>query len=333
MSPIFRTKALEFGILAIVCSVTGAQNVHAQEMFGSGRALSIEALGMPRQRTVLSDRGLYVFAGRGFAALQDRTVTGVQWLSFPPVILPNYRFQLSFRDEETGTLIRDAGNDAYVYGLLTRRSRPVPNILNHPDYPDSVTVLPQRSEWRPNEFFRTGTFHKRVKDKWVSFGMETSTRASCNSDEILLRVKLVNRNQTPLNLTVLPEQTLLQIRAPSEARNPRGRSREVHATGWLHANRRKVAGQGPQRSVRLARNMALLVIARSQAPESSRAGQPSAAATGSKVLPAPAHATDHETEVLVLATPEIVEPVARSASAAAVTGSAGDRPVRQARKP
>ncbi|MGO8747342.1 MAG: hypothetical protein ACLQNE_15255 [Thermoguttaceae bacterium] len=214
MSPIFRTKALEFGILAIVCSVTGAQNVHAQEMFGSGRALSIEALGMPRQRTVLSDRGLYVFAGRGFAALQDRTVTGVQWLSFPPVILPNYRFQLSFRDEETGTLIRDAGNDAYVYGLLTRRSRPVPNILNHPDYPDSVTVLPQRSEWRPNEFFRTGTFHKRVKDKWVSFGMETSTRASCNSDEILLRVKLVNRNQTPLNLTVLPEQTLLQIELP-----------------------------------------------------------------------------------------------------------------------
>ncbi|MGO8747343.1 MAG: hypothetical protein ACLQNE_15260 [Thermoguttaceae bacterium] len=79
--------------------------------------------------------------------------------------------------------------------------------------------------------------------------------------------------------------------------------------------------------------MALLVIARSQAPESSRAGQPSAAATGSKALPAPAHATDHETEVLVLATPEIVEPVARSASAAAVTGSAGDRPVRQARKP
>jgi beta-lactamase regulating signal transducer with metallopeptidase domain len=76
-----------------------------------------------------------------------------------------------------------------------------------------------------------------------------------------------------------------------------------------------------------------LVIHFCKSSESSRAEGPSAAATGSKALPAPAHATDHETEVLVLATPEIVEPVASSASAAAVTGSAGDRPVRQARKP
>ncbi|MGO8747413.1 MAG: hypothetical protein ACLQNE_15625 [Thermoguttaceae bacterium] len=213
MSTTSRTRGVGLGILVTLCLIPGAQSVRAQEVFASGREFSVEALGFARTRTVLTGRGLRIFAGRGSAALQDKTVTGVQWLIFPPVVLPNYRFQLSFRDEGTGILIRDAGEESYDYGLITRRSMPVPNLLNLSDSA-VVSVLPQRCEWRPNEFFRTGTFHKRLKGKWISFGMETSTRASFSSDEIFLRVKLVNRNQSPLNLTVLPEQTLFQIELP-----------------------------------------------------------------------------------------------------------------------
>jgi hypothetical protein len=185
-----------------------------QEAFGSGRELSVEALGFPRTRTVLSGRGLRVFAGRGSASLLDKTVTGVQWLTIPPVILPNYRFLLSFRDEGTGTLIRDAGWQTYEYLDITRRSMPLPLGMNFS--PEWVTsVLPQKSEWRPNEFLRTGTFHRYLKGRWVSFGVETRVRASPNSDEILMQVRLTNRDQAPLNLTVLPEQTLFEVDLPA----------------------------------------------------------------------------------------------------------------------
>jgi hypothetical protein len=78
-----------------------------------------------------------------------------------------------------------------------------------------MSVLPQKSEWRPNEFLRTGTFHKYLKGRWVSFGVETTVRASPNSDEILMQVRLTNRDQAPLDLTVLPEQTLFELDVPA----------------------------------------------------------------------------------------------------------------------
>ena len=212
MSTTSRTRGVGLGILVTLCLIPAAECPcprglrQRKRVLRRGPRLCANSNGTDRPWASH-------FRRPRFRALQDKTVTGVQWLIFPPVVLPNYRFQLSFRDEGTGILIRDAGEESYDYGLITRRSMPVPNLLNLSDSA-VVSVLPQRCEWRPNEFFRTGTFHKRLKGKWISFGMETSTRASFSSDEIFLRVKLVNRNQSPLNLTVLPEQTLFQIELP-----------------------------------------------------------------------------------------------------------------------
>ena len=36
------------------------------------------------------------FSGRGAVSLRDRSVTGIQWLQFPPVELPQFRFDLRF---------------------------------------------------------------------------------------------------------------------------------------------------------------------------------------------------------------------------------------------
>ena len=84
--------------------------------------LTPEALAMLRERISrsLPDSALRLYTNRGFVSLRDMTVTGIQRLSFPPVITREYRFNVAFREEATGVLIQDLqdeGGDPLYYNL------------------------------------------------------------------------------------------------------------------------------------------------------------------------------------------------------------------------
>ena len=69
-----------------------------------------------------------------------------------------------------------------------------------------LVVLLQDATWRPNQFVRTGTFHKRLQGRWISFGLTTKASVSAEADEVYLELEVENRQEQALELTVCPEQ-------------------------------------------------------------------------------------------------------------------------------
>jgi hypothetical protein len=172
--------------------------------------LSPEALAMPRQRISMSLPGsaIRLYSVRGCVAIRDMTVTGIQRLSFPPQTDGGYRFNLAFRDEATGTLVQDLqdeGGDPLYYNLVPGVSNKLGANRGGKDGWTWV-LLSQDSLWQPNCVTRTGTFHKFVKGQVVSFGVESRTSLSFEADEIYEEVKIENRMDRPLVLTLIPDQ-------------------------------------------------------------------------------------------------------------------------------
>ncbi len=179
--------------------------------------LTPETLAMPRERISrsLPDSALRLYTTRGYVALRDMTVTGIQRLSFPPVITREYRFNLAFREEATGVLIQDLqdeGGDPLYYNL----SGPCNQLGVCRGGPNGISwvLLSQDATWQPNCVTRTGTCHKYVKGQMISFGVKSRTSLSCDADEIYEELELTNRMERPLTLTLIPDQHA-NPRAPS----------------------------------------------------------------------------------------------------------------------
>jgi len=176
-------------------------------------AFSLPDLSMRRSRIVLGDRMLRLFSGTGAICARDRMVTGLEYLQFPPVDCPSYRFSLSFRDQGTGILVEDLIHDAFEEWQRAFGDRPAnynPLAINlSTDGP--YTLLPQDAVWHPNDMRRKGTFHKRFNGKWLSFSLATRTTVSAERDETLLEVTLCNRGSEPLELVVVPTQCAQQL--------------------------------------------------------------------------------------------------------------------------
>jgi hypothetical protein len=168
--------------------------------------LTPESLGMPRTSIVLSDRMLRLFNGRGAVHVRDKTVTGLQTLSFPPIDIRDYRFQLAFREETSHVLIQDVVADVYEQRIQTGKG-PHPLGLNFQTPGAPFVMLVQEAHWQPNLYSRTGTFHKQFGGRWISFGIETRLCLSAEFDEVYLDVKFENRQAESLVFTVIPEQT------------------------------------------------------------------------------------------------------------------------------
>lgn len=166
--------------------------------------LTPEILGMRRSSMRFGDIPVRLFNGHGVVSLRDKSVTGLQMLSFPPIEVPTYNFSLGFRDARTGALIQDTVPDFYQH-LLETGSGANPLGLNFSPGTPSV-LLWQRAYWQPNAIFRTGTFHKELNGHWVSFGITTKASVSAKADEVYLVVEIENRETEPLSLTVIPNQ-------------------------------------------------------------------------------------------------------------------------------
>ena len=82
------------GLLALLCGAL------AMTCLAADRELTPESLAMPRWQIAFSRGGMIrLFNGRGGICIRDKTVTGLESLSFVPATLPGYRFGLAFREE------------------------------------------------------------------------------------------------------------------------------------------------------------------------------------------------------------------------------------------
>ena len=157
------------------------------------------------------------FSGRGAVSLRDRSVTGIQWLQFPPVELPQFRFDLRFTDLTTDCDITD---DAVELWDLQARTVAAyhPLALNWGDEARRLpaeemrpvrSLVPQASRWAPNLLVRNGTFHKRLVDpdgvlRLTSFALTSEVQCDPEHDLVRLRLTVRNRTDAPLRLAVTP---------------------------------------------------------------------------------------------------------------------------------
>ena len=170
-----------------------------------GTKLTPELLGMDRAQIVFSGRRLRLFNGRGTVSVRDWNVTGFQGLQFPPIFSRDYHFQLAFRDKKNNVLVQDLTADAHEQLAATGKGS---TPLGFNFFPNSPWVmLLQREYWQPNRYLRTGTFHKMIDGRWLSFAIRTQVSVSADKDEIYPEVEIRNRQSESLALTVIPQQS------------------------------------------------------------------------------------------------------------------------------
>lgn len=185
----------------------------------AGIFLSPQALSMSRPRIALQGRALRLFNVRGSVSFRTSTVTGLKAMIYPPfnpsetavpppLGLPEGGyFNLSFREEETGTLIQDI-QDEFADPLYLNQK---PNSANRlgPVYNDqeaSSILLSQDAHWWPHCYVRTGIFNRTVKGKLISFKAECRVFLSAFDDEIYEELDLSNSTDGVLSLTIIPDQ-------------------------------------------------------------------------------------------------------------------------------
>lgn len=202
----------------------GAEKAIPAEYPADKVALMPESLAMPRtSMAFISDRMIRLFNGRGATCIRDKSVTGLQTFFFPPIEVRDYDFKLAFEEQESNILIQDVVADVYEYYAKTGKG-PHPLGLNFQDPNAPFVILLQHAYWQPNLFSRTGTFHKKFNGRWISFGIETRTSVSAETDEIYVSVQIENREPKPLQFTVLAQQSAseLTLKYPCEKAKPSG---------------------------------------------------------------------------------------------------------------
>src|ERR1035437_10932139 len=75
--------------------------------------LTPEMLAMPRSQIAMGDRMIRLFNGRGAVSIRDKSLTGLQFLKFPPIDLRDWRFSLAFKESKANLLIQDIVPDYY----------------------------------------------------------------------------------------------------------------------------------------------------------------------------------------------------------------------------
>src|ERR1039458_9384359 len=170
----------------------------------SATPLTPEMLGMARSQITLIDRVIRLFNGRGGVSVRDKSVTGLQALKFPPLDLREYRFFLQFRETKANVLIQDVTPDFYD-AKVEHWSNPHPLATNiTPGLP--LVMMLQQAYWQPGTYFRTGTFHKFLNNRWLSFGVSTKTNVSAEKDEVYIEVEIDNREAEALSFVASPDQ-------------------------------------------------------------------------------------------------------------------------------
>lgn len=204
--------------------------------------LTPEVMSMVRTQMVFPDRMIRIFNGRGAISVRDRSVTGLQGIQFPPAEIPGYQFQLAFFERSLNGFIQDLQADVYEHwrdfgdnagphplGLncfSDRLPKKVGFDMKTPlATPPPMVILLQKAEWQPNRYYRVGTFHKCIENKWVSFGIETVVTTSHLTDEVFLSVTVENRGIETIRFIIVPDQRV--ISSPSSGLQQEDESRHL----------------------------------------------------------------------------------------------------------
>jgi hypothetical protein len=173
------------------------------------RIITPESLAMRRELMNFIDPQVILFNGRGFIHVKGDSMTGFGWPVFPPVDLRSYAFHLNILDKASGTLIRDDVPSMWKQWNETGTGTDPLGANLRKEY--AMVLVTQDEVWQPDVDYRTGTYHKKHDDRWVSFAIRTWTAVSACVDEIFLKMELHNRTKSPLNLTLVPEQIAAQL--------------------------------------------------------------------------------------------------------------------------
>jgi hypothetical protein len=168
-----------------------------------------EYYAMERQQMQFDDYQVMLFNYRGFVCPRQYSMTSFTNLQFLPMSSPTYTFNLNFLDDRTGKLIRD---DVPVIWdkWINEGKGDDPLAANfRPNAP--FMMVTQDENWQPNNYSRTGTFHKEIDGKWLTFSIKTNTSVSYDRDEVYLKIVMRNRDNKPLKLTLVPNQIARQM--------------------------------------------------------------------------------------------------------------------------
>jgi len=168
-----------------------------------------EYYSMDRQQIRFDDYQVMLINYRGFACPRQYSTTCFTNVQFLPFSAPSYSFNLNFFDNNTGKTVRDDVPAIWDEWINNGKGDDPLGSNFRPNSP--FLMVTQDEKWQPNAYFRNGTFHKEIEGKWLSFSIKTVTSVSYNDDEVFLKVTLKNREEKPLNLTIIPQQIARQM--------------------------------------------------------------------------------------------------------------------------
>jgi hypothetical protein len=163
-----------------------------------------EYYSMERQQIRFDDHQTLLFNHRGFACPRQYSMTGFTNVQFMPVNAPRYSFYLNLMDNRTGKVIQDDVPQTWDKRIYEGKGYDPLAANFRPNSP--FVIVTQDEKWQPNSYSRSGTFHKEIEGKWISFSMKTVTSVSSSDDEVFLKIVFTNRKDEPISLTLIPQQ-------------------------------------------------------------------------------------------------------------------------------
>lgn len=163
-----------------------------------------EYYSMERQQMRFDDHQTLLFNHRGFACPRQYSMTGFTNVQFMPVNAPRYSFYLNLMDNRTGKVIQDDVPQTWDKRIYEGKGYDPLAANFRPNSP--FVIVTQDEKWQPNSYSRSGTFHKEIEGKWISFSMKTVTSVSSSDDEVFLKILFTNRKDEPISLTLIPQQ-------------------------------------------------------------------------------------------------------------------------------
>ena len=159
---------------------------------------------MDRQQMRFDDYQVMLINYRGFVCPRQYSITCFTSVQFLPISSPSYTFNLNFFDYNTGKTVRD---DVPVIWDRWIRDGKGDDPLGANFRPDSpFMMVTQDEKWQPDCYTRSGTFHKEIEGKWLTFSIKSTTSVSYSNDEVYLKITIKNRSKKPLRLTLVPQQ-------------------------------------------------------------------------------------------------------------------------------
>jgi hypothetical protein len=196
----------KIALLFSACFIGLSMSILAQNQF---KPSDPEYYAMERQQMRFDDYQVMLINYRGFVCPRQYSMTCFTSVQFLPLSSPSYSFNLNFVDNNTGKTVRD--DVPMIWDEWIREGRGDDPLAGNFRPNSPFMMVTQDEIWQPNSYSRSGTFHKEIDGKWLTFSIRTVTSVSYNKDEVFIKAVLKNRDEKPLKLTLIPQQIARQM--------------------------------------------------------------------------------------------------------------------------